>query len=349
MDRSAWLWSAGAAVCGLLLCLLHPWRAQFRSAREAMRKTPVLWMVPAGAVALEMLWHWRLPAMQGQPLVDGAAVETGTSLVSVLTWLTHGEVLAMLLGAAFLANSAGLRRGLCTGIVAVFPGAWRWVIYLVLLAGAVASLGAPMVRFGAGGETGRWVVKLMAAPWTATAATLLMCWLILAFETACRTPEKSKIRWFEMTGQYTARLWLPAFAGTIAFPLMDWLTPDTRALLRWYAWPAALALAWFPFTALRSTEAGEIHTVCIVALRRWSAGLLSFLGWLAVAGVWFLAFHLLAGWLVSLCPAGSWYHAAVTGVFHTLSAVLAVWMLGAWVAIQVDKVPVSGKQRRRKS
>jgi len=348
MDRSAWLWGAGAAVSGVLLCLLHPWRAQFRIALGAMQRNVWLAAVPAAAVAAEMLWQWALPAPVGGNLFKGAALETGTSLVSVLTWLTHGEVLAMLMAAAFLANSAGLRRGLCTGIVAIFPGAWRWVIYLVLYASAVASLGAPMVRYGAGGETGLWIVKLMAAPWAATAATMLMCWLILTFETACRAPEKSKVRWPEMTGQYTARLWLLALIGAVAFPLHDWLPPGARDILRWYVWPAALLLAWFPFTALRSTEAGEIHTVCLVALRRWGAGLLPFAGWLCVAGVYFLAFHLLSDWLVSLCPAGTWYRHALAGIFHTAWAVPAVWMLGAWVAMQVEKVPVA-KSRRSKA
>ena len=330
----------------VLLCLLHPWRAQFRTARLALLRNPWLSLVPVAAVAAEMLWKWSVPAAGSEGLLPGAAWETGASLVAVLTWLTHGEILAMLLAAAFLANSAGLRRGLCTGIVAVFPGVWRWIMYLVLFGSATAALGMPMVRFGAGGERGLWIVKLMAAPWTATAATMLMCWLILAFETACRAPEKTKIRWAEMTGQYTARLWLLAMAGTIALPLMDWLSPGTRMILRGYAWPLALVMAWFPFTALRSTEAGEIHTVCIVALRRWGAGLLPFLGWLCVSGVHFLALHLLSGWLVSLCPAGTWYRAGVAGIFQTAGALLAVWMLGAWVTIQVDKTPAATKQRR---
>jgi hypothetical protein len=233
--------------------------------------------------------------------------------------------------------------------VELFPGVWRWIIYLVLYASAVASLGAPMVRYGAGGETGLWIVKLMAAPWTATAATLLMCWLILSFESACRAPEKAKVPRPDLTGQYTVRLWLLAFIGAVAFPLNDWINPDTRDILRWYVWPAALLLAWFPFTALRATEAGEIHTVCTVAVRRWGAGLLPFSGWLCVAGVWFLAFHLLSGWLVSLCPEGTWYRAGVAGVSRTAWAVLAVWTLGAWVAMQVDQVPAAGKSRRSKA
>jgi len=348
MDRTAWLWGAGAAVCGVLLCLLHPWRAQFRTAWQACRSNRWLIGVPAAAIAMEMLWQWSVPAATPGNLIHGAALETGGSLVSVLTWLTRGEVPAMMLAAAFLANSAGLRRGLCSGIVDLFPGAWRWIIYLVLYASAVASLGAPMVRFGAGGETGRWIVRLMAAPWTATAATMLMCWLILSFESACRTPEKAKVPRPDLTGQCTARLWLLAFIGAVAFPLHDWITPGTREILRWYAWPAALLLAWFPFTALRSGEAGEIHTVCIVALRRWVAGLVPFAGWLCVAGVWFLAFHLLSGWFVSLCPEESWYRAALAGLFRTAWAVPAVWMLGAWIAMQVDKVP-AGKSRRSKS
>jgi hypothetical protein len=348
MDRSAWLWGAGAAVCAVLLCLLHPWRAQFGTAREACRRNRRLVIVPAIAIAVEMLWQWSAPVAAHASLIHGAATDTGASIVSVLTWLTHGEVLAMMLAAAFLANSAGLRRGICAGIVELFPGVWRWIIYLVLYASAVASLGAPMVRYGAGGETGRWIVKLMAAPWTATAATLLMCWLILCFESASRTPEKAKVPRPDLTGQYTARLWLLAFIGAVAFPLHDWITPSTRDILRLYAWPAAMLLAWFPFTALRSTEAGEIHTVCTVALRRWGAGMLSFAGWLCVAGAGFMVFHLLSGWLVSLCPAGTWYRAVVAGVFRTAWAGLAVWMLGAWIAMQVEKIPPA-KQRRSKA
>ncbi len=348
MDRSAWLWGAGAAVCAVLLCLLHPWRAQFRSAWQACRRNRWLCGVPAIAIAVEMLWQWSVPAAAAGNLLHGAAQETGGSIVSVLTWLTHGEVLAMMLAAAFLANSAGLRRGLCSSIVDLFPGAWRWCIYIVLYASAVASLGAPMVRYGAGGEQGRWIIKLMAAPWTATAATMLMCWLILSFESACRTPAKAKVPRPDLTGQYTARLWLLAFAGAVVFPLNDWISEGTRDILRWYAWPAALLLAWFPFTALRSGEAGEIHTVCLVALRRWVAGLLPFAGWLCVAGVWFLAFHLLGGWLVSLCPEGTWNRALVSAVFHTAWAVLAVWLLGAWIAMQLQQIPAP-KQRRRQA
>lgn len=222
------------------------------------------------------------------------------------------------------------------------------MVQLVLLASATAALGIPAVRFGAGGESGRWIVKLLAAPWTATAATLLMCGLFLAFETACRGPAKAKIRWAEMTGQYTARLWFVVLIGTVAFPLMDWLSPGLRGILRWYAWPAVVLLAWFPFTALRSTEAGEIHTVFTIALRRWASGLLPFTGWAAVAGIHFFALHLPGGWLVSLCPDGSWYRALVAGCFAAVQAALAVWMLGSWIAVQVDNVPVALKERRRK-
>ena len=59
-----------------------------------------------------------------------------------------------------------------------------------------------------------------------------------------------------------------------------------------------------------------------------------------------MALHLLSGWLVSLCPAGTWYRAGVAGIFQTAGALLAVWMLGAWVSIQVDKTPAATKQRR---
>ena len=349
MDLAAWLWGGGAAVCGVLLCLVQPWRAQFRTARLACQGNVWLWAVPVLAAVAEMLWQWQAPAANGAPRLHAAGMATGDSLVAALTWIVRGDVLAMLLAAAFLANSAGLRRGLWSGVAAVFSGAWCRVVQLILLASATAALGMPAVRFGAGGENGRWIVKLLAAPWTATAATLLMCWLFLSFETVCRGPAKAKIRWAEMTGQFSARLWFMILIGTIVFPLTDWLSADVRGILRWYAWPAVVLLVWFPFTALRSTEAGEIHTVISVALGRWASGALAFFGWVAVAGVHFFALHLLSGWLVSLCPDGSWYLALTAGFFVAVQVALAVWMLGAWIAIQVDKIPAALKDRRRKA
>jgi hypothetical protein len=259
----------------------------------------------------------------------------------------RGDVLAMVLAAAFLANSAGLRRGLWNGIESLFPRGWHRVLQLALLASATATLGMPAVRFGAGGEAGRLAVKMMASLWTSTTATLLMCWLILSFESICRSPVKAaKIRWAEMTGQYTVRLWLPVLAAAVAFPLMDAASPELRGVLRVYAWPVAALLAWFPLTALRSSEAGEIHSVLSVALRRWGTGVLPLTGWLAVAGAHFFAFHLLAGWLIALCPAGSWWRAGAAFLSHSAWAALAVWMLGAWVAIQVDSLPSGTKNAR---
>ena len=331
----------------MLLCLLQPWREEFRTARHACQGNGWLWMVPVLAAVAEMLWQWQAPPLNAVPLVPGAGMATGDSLVAVLTWIVRGDFFAMVLAAAFLANSAGLRRGLWSGVEAVFPGLWRRVIKLVVLASATAALGIPAVRFGAGGDSGRWIVKLIAAPWTATAATLLMCWLFLCFETACRGPAKTKIRQAEMTGQFTVRLWLMVFIGAVVFPLTDWLSADMRGILRWYAWPVVALLAWFPFTALRSTEAGEIHTVFGVSLRRWAHGIVPFLGWVAVAGVHFFALHLPGGWMVSLCPAESWYRGLVAGFFAAAQAGLAVWMLGAWVAIQVEKVPAALKERRK--
>jgi hypothetical protein len=253
----------------------------------------------------------------------------------------------MVLAAAFLADSAGLRRGLWKGIEAGFSPAWQRVLRVALLASATAALGMPAVRFGAGGETGRLIVKLMAALWTSTAATLLMCWLMLAFEAACRPPSRSpKIRMAEMAGQCTARLWLPVLAGAAVFPLMDLASPGLQSVLRLYAWPAAALLAWFPLTALRTPEAGEIHTVVSTAIRRWGSGMLPFTGWLAVAGTCFFAFHLLTGWLTSLCPDGSWWRAATALLTAVAEAWLAVWMLGAWVAIQMDRLPSATKNAR---
>ena len=346
MDRSVWLpwaWGAGAALCGVMLCLLQPWRRQFRTARLAWQGNGWLWAGPVLAAAAEFLWR-RPPPGSGTPLLRASGLLTGDSLAMVLTWIMRGEVLAFVLAAAFLANSAGLRRGLWKGIESVFPPGWRRVLQLALLASATAALGIPMVRFGGGGEDGRLVVKLMASLWISTAACLLMCWLLLSFESASRAPARAaKTRWAEMTGQYTVRLWLPVLAGAVAFPLMDAAKADLRAVLRAYAWPAAALLAWFPLTALRSSEAGEIHSVFSVALRRWGAGLLPFSGWLAVAGMHFFAFHLCSRGLISLCPDGSWWREAVTFVFHSAWAWLAVWMLGAWVAMQVDRLPSGAK------
>lgn len=347
MDRAAWLWGAGAVVCGVLLCLLQPWSAHFRKARLTCQENGGLWAVPVLAAVAEMAWQWQAPGAGAAPRLPAAGVSTGDSLIDVLTWIVRGDVLSMLLAAAFLANSAGLRRGLWSGVAAVFSGRWRRVIQLVLLASATAALGIPAVRFGAGGESGHWIMKLLTAPWAATAATLLMCWLFLAFETACRGPAQAKIRRAEMAGQCTARLWVMVFIGAVTFPLMDWLSDDTRGILRWFAWPAVALLAWFPFTALRSTEAGEIHTVFSVALSRWAAGILPFAGWCAVAGVHFFALHLLTGWLVSLCPDGTWYRSIIAGILAAAQVALAVWMFGAWVTIQVDKVPVARKDRRK--
>ena len=347
MDRAAVLWGAGAAVSGVLLCLVHPWRKQFQTALLACRRNVWLWVVPVLVVVMELLWQSYLPAPDSTPLLQQAGLATGDSLVSVLTWIVRGDVLSMLLAAAFLANSAGLRRGLWAGIESTFPGWWPRLIQFVLLASATAALGIPAVRFGAGGESGRWIVKLLAAPWTATAATLPICWLFLSFETASRGPAKTRVRIAEMTGQFTARLWFIAFAGALVFPLLDWLSADMRGILRWYSWPAAALLAWFPFTALRSTEAGEIHTVFSVSLRRCGVGIVQFLGWAVVAGVHFFALHLLSNWLVSIYPDAAWYRAVTTGVFAAAQITLATWMLGAWVTIQGDTLATAIKERRK--
>jgi hypothetical protein len=167
---------------------------------------------------------------------------------------------------------------------------------------------------------------------------MLMCWLILSFESFSRPAKKAvKSLRADVTGQYTVRLWLPALAGAVAFPFMDAAGDELRGVLRAYAWPAAALLAWFPLTALRFTEAGHIHGVLASALRRWAAGLVPFTGWLTVAGVHFFAFHLFSGWLVSRCDDGSWLRASLAIAFHGIWPFLAVRMLGAWVAIQVDK------------
>ncbi|HWB06966.1 MAG TPA: hypothetical protein VG796_28335 [Verrucomicrobiales bacterium] len=350
MDTSVWLpwaWGAGAVVCGIALCLLQPWRRQFQTARLAWQGNRWLWIVPAGAAAAELLWRWRASSLpSSEPLIN-AGLNAGESLVSVLTWITRGDVLAMLLAAAFFANSAGLRQGLWKGIAEVFAPGWQRILRLALLASATAALGMPMARFGAGGEAGRLAVKLMAALWTSTAATLLMCGLMLAFESACRARAKApRMRFAEMTGQYTARLWLPVLAGTVAFPLMDLLNESVLTILCVYAWPLVALLAWFPLAAMRSTEAGDIHTVVSVALRRWGTGLPALTGWLAVAGTSFFALHLAFGGLLSLCPEGSWWRAAVTVFAAGVRAWLAVWMLGAWVAIQVDMLPSAAKVAR---
>lgn len=350
MDPSVWQpwgWGAGALVCGFLLCLLQPWRAQFRTARRVWLGNRWLWAAPVVITAAELLWKWSQPEDAQGPLLAAAGMETGDSLTAVLTWIFRGDAAAMILAAAFLADSAGLRRGLWKGIESVFSPGWAKFLRLLLLASATATLGLPAVRFGAGGETGHWTVRILAAPWVATAATLLLCWVILTFETACRKPDKSsKVRRMEMTGLYTARLWFPALVATVLFPLLELAGPELRGLLRAYAWPAAALLAWLPWTALRSAEAGEIHTVFRVALRRWVSGFPPFSGWLITAGVQLYAFHLLALWTVSFCPAGSVWRSLVSGIFQCGWAALAVYALGAWVAIQVDSTPSAVKDAR---
>ena len=106
------------------------------------------------------------------------------------------------------------------------------------------------------------------------------------------------------------------------------------------------ALAWLPVTALRTAEAGEIHTAFRTALRRWWQGALPFLCWLAVAGAHFFLLHWLTGWLVSLCPADAWWREipAIAGLVAWTW--LAVWMLGAWACIQVDKLAPPAKEPR---
>ena len=298
-------------------------------------------------MVVEIVWNWSFPQVSTGPLLLTSGLLAGDSLVRVLTWIARGDVLAMVLAAAFLANSAGLRRGMWKGIESVFSAGWGRVLRLSLVASATAALGIPAVRFGAGGESGRLAVKLMAALWTSTAATLLLCWLILSFETASRGPVKTaKTRPAELTGQYTARLWLPVLAGTVAFPLLDYASADASMVLRFYVWPLAALLAWFPLTALRSAEAGEIHTVVSVAVRRWGTGVLCFAGWVVVAGMHFFAFHLGSGWLLSLCVDGSWWQAAVALLSAGAWAWLAAWMLGAWIAIQVDRLPSGAKDAR---
>lgn len=347
MDRTALLWGAGAAVSGVLVCLVQPWRKQFRTARLTCRSNVWLWIIPVLVVVMELLWQSRLPASESTPFLQSAGMATGDSLVNVLTWIVRGDVLSMLLAAAFLANSAGIRRGLWAGIESGFPGWWSRLIQFVLLASATAALGIPAVRFGAGGESGRWIVKLLAAPWTATAATMLLCWLFLSFEAASRGPAKARVRMAEMTGQFTARLWFVAFAGAVVLPLLDWLSADMRGILCWYTWPVVSLLAWFPFTALRSTEAGEIHTVFSVSLRRCGRGIPQLIGWAVVAGVHFFALHLLSIWLGSLYPGIAWYRAITTGVFAAAQIALATWMLGAWITIQGDTLSTAPKDRRK--
>lgn len=336
----SWAWGAGAAACGLLLCLIQPWRLQFRQAWKICRFQPWLLMAPAALTAAELLWQWQAPAPDAPALLPAAARETGDALARSLTWVVRGEIPAMILGAAFFANSAGLRRGLHKGLAAAFsPG--RAAFFTVLLGlSAAAALAIPAVRSSGGDDSLRQAVRLLAAPWNATAATLIVCRLILTFETACRTPEKSAgVRWTEMTGLYTARLWLPVLAGTFLFPLLDHTSPGLLPLLRAIAWPAAALFAWLPATALRCAGAGAIHTVVRMALRRAAGGFIPFSGWLAAAAVPLGTWHLCGSALLSLCPPGSWWRPLTAGVVSSGSAALTVWVLGAWIAIQVDSAP----------
>jgi hypothetical protein len=167
-----------------------------------------------------------------------------------------------------------------------------------------------------------------------------MCWLILTFEAAAGNGARAvNAPRVELAGQLTARLWLPVLAGALIFPLMNVAGPELRGVLRAYAWPAAALMAWFPLTALRTAEAGDIHNVMSTALRRWVSGLLPFIGWVGVAGVGFFAFHVMSRWLVSLIADHALVAAPTAAALRCIGTGLAVWMLGAWVAIQVDRLP----------
>lgn len=349
MDRAAWIpwaWGAGAAVCFGLLCLLHPWRAQFRAALAAMRGNRVVWVLPLAAVVLERLWQWRPEAIvEASPAAAGWLA--GDSIAAVLTWPVRGEVLAMLAAGAFFANSGGLRTGLMRGIDSVFAPASARVCKLLLLASATASLGIPAVRFGAGGENGRTLILVMASLWSALAATLVAGWLLQVFEAHSRAPEKAgRIRWMELAAQYVPRLWFMVLTGAVVFPLLDLLDADLRGILRFYAWPVVFLLPWFAITALRTAGANEIHTVFRTALRRWWRGAAAFFCWFAVAGTSFFLLHWFTCWLVSLCPAVAWWREIPALAGRLAWVWLAVWMLGAWACIQVDKLALPAKEKR---
>jgi hypothetical protein len=349
MNAAAWIpwaWGAGAAVCFLLLCLLQPWRGQFRSAWALLRGERAVWMLPLASVILEWLWQWRL-SVHADTSAQAAGWLAGDSLATALTWPVRGEIPAMLAAAAFFANSGGLRSGLLRGIDPVMGPVAARIFKILLLASATAALGIPAVRFGAGGEHGRTLILLMSSLWSSLAATLMVCWLLLRFETHRRAPEKAaKIRWVELSAQYVPRLWFMVLAGAAAFPMMDLLSMELRSVLRFYAWPVVLVLAWFPVTALRTAEAGEIHTAFRTALRRSWQGAGAFLCWLAVAGASFFLLHWLTALLTSLCPEEAWWRQIPAVAGQVAWVWLAVWMLGAWACIQVDKLALPARETR---
>ncbi len=349
MDRAAWIpwaWGAGAAFCFGFMCLLQPWRRQFRCAWTVMLGNRTVWLLPLAAVVLERVWQWK-PGEYYDASAAAACLRAGDSLAAVLTWPVRGEVLAMLAAGAFFANSGGLRTGLLRGIDSVFGAAVARVAKVLLLGSATASLGIPAVRFGSGGEHGRTIIPIMSSLWFALAATLVTGWLLQVFEAHSRAPEKAgKIRWMELAAQYVPRLWFMVLACAVAFPLMELLDAELGGILRIYIWPVVLLLPWFAITALRTATADEIHTVFLTALRRWWQGYASFFCWLAVAGVSFFMLHWITGMLVSLCPQASWWWEIPSLAGRLAWVWLAVWMLGAWVCIQVDKLALPAKEKR---
>lgn len=356
MDQSVWLpwvWGAGAAICGVLLYRLQPWRPQFERAWTALRQCRGLWLAPVMLTAAGLAWQWQPPQPAAARPLTEAALLTGDSLAEILTWILRGEVPAMVLAAAFLANSAGLRRGVIKGLNAAFSPGWSRAFHLILLASATAALGIPAVRFGAGGEHGLLAVKVLAAPWTGTSATLIMVWLILTFEAAARSPGQpaKAVRW-EITGQYATRLWIAAMAGTVLFPLMDYAGTELRSVLRAYAWPAAAMLAWLPWAALRAPEAGEIHVVFRSALHRLAAQFLPFLIWVLTAGVCLYGLHLASLLTATFAGTESWWQPVRQAIFGIAGSALAVFLLGSWVCIQTQLTPApsqTSRSPRRKS
>ncbi len=344
MDFSVWLpraWGMGAAVCGAALWYVQPWRRQFHAAWRVCRGLPVPWLTVALVVPLEELWRGVAPAQDGVSISSAALPATADSLAGVLTWIARGEVSAVLVAVVFLLNGAGVRSGLLRGLRAGFPRIWRWVLP-ALLVSIFAALAVPVLRFSGAGDSLVLAVKLMASLWTVAAATLLMAWLTLSLQPGLRPRSRSrspKARPAEQAGEVLARFWPLVLCGAVAFPLLDLISPGGTRL---FLWPLAALVAWLPFTTAAGKEPGKTRAVMARALRRAGGGLLPFCGWLAVAGMVFFAFHLLAGALLSpLIPAGTPWRTAVSLLFSGLGGGLSVWMLGAWVAMQMDSLPSS--------
>ncbi len=350
MDRAAWmpyLWGAGAACCYVGLCLLQPWRAAFRTARELLREGR--WLIPALAGLTEMLWRAAGALPGAADLLHPAALRTGDDLVCALHWPVAGSVSGMVLAAAWLVNGNGMK----SAVVKVMTEAWgesRSRLVMIILSGsAAATLGWPLVRFTAG-SGGNLAVSLLAAPWLGAAVCFFTAWLAMEAITGHRHAGKI-IEPVTVAGAaaHAVRLWPLAVAGTLLFPLRDLLPADLLTILRAAAWPLAVIMAWLPYALLHSKPPHSLRSALSTATGRLVRGLIPLAGWIILAGVHLFLFHLGSVWLKNLLPGTAWYRGPVALAAGACSAVLTAWLAGAWFAMQVEVLPaVKNKRARRK-